>query len=256
MTAPIDQHLTELYATEIPRLVGTLRRRFPSLGHQRAEEAAHEAFLQALADPALNVLCAAAHEDSGMSGLRRLVYRVAIRAHRGQWRKKAYQLEQGISEGREPVASCDPEDEVGIALGLARVDALVDRLAGPVAWSISEQHADSISSALCEFIRVPGALQGAVARRHGVPREYLNRAWNRLLRLVGLVEGHAGVEPALATQIARAASATGAGERPALTFALWELIREPTAGPVALAARHDIPPTHLRRAWSRLLQAA
>lgn len=181
MPDALHDSLACLFTAERATLVAWLSGRYPGLGPARAEDAAQDAFFQVLARPGLRDLAGTVLEKDGLPGLRRLVFTVALRSLRGTWRRKATRCEQPFSAQLGAVDDSNPEDAVAEREARALMAALALPLARRAAGEASGVHQEAVAQALLALLADPETSQGVIAQRHGVRREYVSRAWTRLI---------------------------------------------------------------------------
>lgn len=150
-----------------PYLVTAVRLRYPALCRSRAEDAASDVVALAVQDP---LRFEAALARDGREGLRRLAACAARRAARDQVRRRSARYEVGVPFG-DPSAACAPGQEVVAALPRDLVAAF-----GGMARRIAPTQQAALVAALLDKLET-GAADTDLALKHGVRREYLNRAW-------------------------------------------------------------------------------
>lgn len=154
------------------RLRATLRQDFPHFCPGRLEDAVSQAFAEVWARPSMLQAVTVADDDAAFQ----ILYSIAWREARGQWRRKAYKSECSISAMEEsgwtaPADELDPEDVLETAQFMERIEALVDE----AAQRFGHRQATALSAALRARIFEEMSDVEAAAR-HGVPREYVNRS--------------------------------------------------------------------------------
>lgn len=144
-----------------------LRQCYPRADHGLVEDAVAESFVHALERPEAFTR---AVQRGGRTALRRLLHRIAWRNLRGHFRKKATRLEQTGIDADDPLDGLTPQQLVSGQQTATRVLELVEVAAARFGGSRS----NALRTALCE--RLAGGTDTEVARAHGLPREYVNRA--------------------------------------------------------------------------------
>lgn len=153
------------------RLLHQLARAYPGFPPESVEDAVQDALLCVVRRP----------PAGGPAGLTPLVYHIAWRRLRGEWRRRRVRPEASAAvRERGPVVGAGQE---------VATDA--KRLARAMLWVLKDHggcHRDALEAALWEKI-ASGDSDVDLARRHGFPRERLNRAWSALLNALGLRGG-------------------------------------------------------------------
>jgi DNA-directed RNA polymerase specialized sigma24 family protein len=145
------------------RLSRMLGRAFPDASEQEVEDALSDALLVMLSRPSPVV--------GSVNGL---LYTVAWRRLRGEFRRHARRLNQSIGRAEEPALRQDaPQDVVLSASRWLRhfEDTITEH---------GKTQAEPLRRALLDKMET-GDPDGVVAGRHGLTRARLNRAWNMLL---------------------------------------------------------------------------
>lgn len=162
------QQLETLYRQHHLALQRRLHKGFPRADQGLVEDAVASAFEDALVRPDPFV---AAWQRGGDARLLILFNQVAWRHLRGHYRKKSSQCElPALHAVSEPGDRITPYD---FAAG-REVAALVRDLIDEAARQFGGSHERALRQAL--HARLEGGSDTEVARRHHVPREYLNRA--------------------------------------------------------------------------------
>jgi hypothetical protein len=160
------QTLETLYRGHEPMLRRWLQRCFPRTPPALVRDAVADAFLDALQEPRSLVT---ALEQSGEPALYRCLKQAAWRRLRGHLRKSSTRCEVNGCAA-EPRDASTPESIYRSREILVRVFGLIDEAAA----RHGGRRCDALRSAL--HARLGGGTDAEVARAHGVPREYLNRA--------------------------------------------------------------------------------
>lgn len=144
-----------------------LHKCYPRTDHALVEDAVSESFVHALERPELFTR---AMQRGGETALRQLFRLIAWRNLRGHLRRKAWRLERTGVDSAEPLDAITPQQLVSGRETATRVFELVEVAATRFGGSRSA----ALRTALHE--RLAGGTDTEVARAHGVPREYVNRA--------------------------------------------------------------------------------
>ena len=164
----MNADLATVFANNVDRIVRRLQHSFPGMCASRCEDAAYAAYLDSLAKPAV---FRDALTRGGESMLVGVYQQVAWRHLRGQWRKKSFQSEQAFDVVPELMGGTTPEALTSADELRVRVDALVHEAAAQFGGSRPEL----LEAALRDKL-LGGEPDTRLAKRHDVPREYLNRA--------------------------------------------------------------------------------
>lgn len=168
MTTEYRDHLGTLYRQHHISLQRGLHRAFPRADLGLVEDAVASAFEDALERPRSFV---ATWQRSGHAGLLLLFKQVAWRHLRGHFRKKSSQCEiASLHAAREPDHVVTP---FVIAVG-RETQARIEALIAQAALLFGGRRAHALALAL--HARLEGSSDTEAARRHRVPREYVNRA--------------------------------------------------------------------------------
>lgn len=163
--------LSDVYRRWSPHLVGRLRRHYPTSCPSLVADAVHDAFVEVLRRPSS---AAQRWRDQGEVGVVHLLALIGWRKLRAHWRRKAHRVELGV-----PCWTLVP---AAVDAGQETVVGLLRRLGPALDLAVSRCGAADpapVRAALEDKLRT-GDPDTVVAKRHGVRREYLNRAKRHL----------------------------------------------------------------------------
>lgn len=165
--------IDELYRAVMPWLGAYVRSCFPRVCPSLIEDAAQEAFVCALEHPDR---FERAHAEGGMARVEGLCRTIAWRAARGRLARHSTRFEVGGDALQQSAARREPGQEI-VADVRMRLDAMLD--------AAVQRHAPAcpteVRAAVIDRV-LSGETDTAVARRHGVRREYLNRVRREVQR--------------------------------------------------------------------------
>lgn len=170
--SPLNPVLNAFIAAR-PRLLRHVQRSFPGLCCGHAEDAVSAVSLAMVMNPTTFLLV---YDPKNPKKLFGLLKRVAWRAARGTVRRRSFSAERGFVH----------EDDVSLGLEAAQTLSLalrrdLERIVREAAQETSPPQSDRISAAVLDQLH-GGGTDGEVAERHKLPREYLNRAKQRVIR--------------------------------------------------------------------------
>lgn len=169
--------VAELYRAVMPWLGAYVQRHFPRVCPSLAEDAAQEAFLCALEHPER---FERAWLEGGMPRVEGLCRTIAWRSARGRLARHGTRREVG-GEALQLLAAMRPPGQELVAEARLRLDAMLDAAVARHAPACAPQ----VRAAVVDRV-MSGDSDSLVAHRHGVRREYLNRARREVER--GLLE--------------------------------------------------------------------
>lgn len=159
--------LADLYLQLASALRRTLSARFPRLCVGRVEDAVSDTFVIAAASPEL---IGNAFAKGGVAHVQSLLHLIAWRCARATVCRGAGARETPCDELPEPTAWRAPPQEILADLHLHLASVVQD-----CSREVCAKHADALAQALLDRL-ASGQEDAVVAKRHGVPREYLNQA--------------------------------------------------------------------------------
>jgi len=167
LTPEFARQLERVFRTHHGSLIAYLSRRFPRVDRDRIADAVSDAYVAACAEPAR---FEAAGRQGGDSDVVRLLRTASWRALRGWYRRSSTKAE--VTRPRLPERSTPIDLEQRVVARQELAD--IRRLVGHAARKTCSAHRDALEAALTD--RLAGDSDAEAARRHGVPREYVNRA--------------------------------------------------------------------------------
>jgi DNA-directed RNA polymerase specialized sigma24 family protein len=165
--APPEPSLADLYTEAVPWLRQYVQRHFPRVCTSICEDAVQDAFVAALEHPERFT---AAYQQGGMLRVEGLCRTIAWRAARGRLVRSSSRFELG-GEALTWCNAIQPPGQELLVDAALHLDGLID---GAVARH-APASAERVRAAVVDRM-LGGGTDTAVALRHGVRREYINRS--------------------------------------------------------------------------------
>jgi len=159
--------LAELYTLAVPWLQRYVQRHFPRACDSLCEDAVQDAFLAAVEHPERFT---AAWLDGGLKRVEGLCRTIAWRAARGRLARSCYRRELG-GDAWLLAGQHQPPGQELVVEALLNLDRIVDE----AVQRHAPANAEKVRLALVDRMQ-NGLTDTAVAERHGVRREYINRS--------------------------------------------------------------------------------